>query len=945
MKFEEIFIKKMNHLTSSIISKKIIDMVTKLFLILLIPLLVLSFVEISYSMNSSYRTVVVILYVILVVFLSVRIFKKFLNVNISYFYHDRTKYLSLDLLYPNLNFLFIYDLLQVKSRFKGYDHSIIDSAINLNASKFNSYTLPKIFNSNYILRHIILPIVLIVILIIPYNSIPMKHSLIRLINFNTEFYNSTTHELSLVNKNFTIIQGSETDISCKALGLKKNQLLLHKRPIIAKNYSSISVFFADSIATYKDKPTQSFYYHFSSEEVNSDTGFVKVLKRPEINNLKIKVDYPSYTKLKSEYYQDFIGSITVLKGSNLTIDIEPSNKIDSIKIFLKNRSGASTKKLNKKEPHFSYSAKIYQDTEFYFKLFYSVDTLLISNETPIVYKINTLSDNYPIVNLILPEDNFKLGEDLEFPLFATAFDDFTVKNISLYLRRVPAFSGFDSKETSRFLKEKIPFDQKSDGVCVVNTLKIIEGFNLLPEDKVEVYIRAYDNDNISGPKFTDSKHIFLLIPSLEQLFEETATNYESQNKIIESELLRNKKIREDIEELVQKLRKENIVEWQDQKELNKIAEEQNKMLENMKDVEQQIEKNIDLLDKNTMLSTETMKKYMQLQQMVGELLTKDMKEKLNKLSELSKNTEFDKNQMNDFLDGFEEQQKEFQEGLDKALEILEQIKQEYQLDKLIKLTDEMIEDQISVNSKISDLLNVDEELISEEDKIEGLFDLLKNELHHLQNDMKDSNLKGKVDSLVSEVNSEKIPDEFSDMKENLNLKNKQKASKTGENLRDSFLGIKNSLAEIKDKMIEQQKEEISKELDIIISELIFISIEIERLKNFSKKLAYNSSHATELIKKNAEIERLFNEINPKIFAVAKKTFFIDNKIIAKVGRILEQFDTISRILENRHFSVSTDRHKYIMGNMNQLIILLDKAKEDMNKSKSASGLEEMLKKM
>ncbi|MCK5761022.1 MAG: hypothetical protein KAH33_06980, partial [Candidatus Delongbacteria bacterium] len=531
---------------------------------------------------------------------------------------------------------------------------------------------------------------------IPYNFIPMKYSLMRLINFNTEFYNSTTHKLCLVNKNFTIIQGVETTVSCKVLGLQQDQVQLHKRPIVAENYSSVSISLVDSLATYKDKPTQSFYYYFSSEEINSDTGFVKVLKRPEIINLKIRVDYPSYTKLKSEYYQDFIGSITVLKGSRLDIDIEPSHKMDSLKIFLKNRSVSSSKKLIESEAHFKYNTEIYQDTEFYFKLFYSADSLLVSNEDPIVHKVNILSDNYPIVNLILPEDNFKLGENLEFPIFATAFDDFTVNNISLYLRRVPAFSGFGSKETSRFLKEKIPFDQKSDGICVVNTLKMIEEFNLLPEDKVEIFIRVYDNDNISGPKFTDSKHIFLLIPSLEQLFEETATNYESQNKVIESELLRNQKIREDIKELTQKLRKENIVEWQDQKELNKIAEEQNKMLENMKDVEQQIEKNIDLLDKNTMLSTETMKKYMQLQQMVGELLTKDMKEKLEKLAELSKNTEFDKNQMNDFLDGFEEQQKEFQEGLDKALEILEQIKQEYQLDKLIKLTDEMIEDQISV---------------------------------------------------------------------------------------------------------------------------------------------------------------------------------------------------------------------------------------------------------
>ncbi|MCK5760971.1 MAG: hypothetical protein KAH33_06725, partial [Candidatus Delongbacteria bacterium] len=116
-----------------------------------------------------------------------------MNKNLSYFYHDRTKYISLDHLYPNLNFLFIYDLFQIKNSSNGNDHTIIDSAINLNVNKFNSFCFPDIFSRNYVFKRIILPIVTIVILMIPYNFIPMKYSLMRLINFNTEFYNSTTH--------------------------------------------------------------------------------------------------------------------------------------------------------------------------------------------------------------------------------------------------------------------------------------------------------------------------------------------------------------------------------------------------------------------------------------------------------------------------------------------------------------------------------------------------------------------------------------------------------------------------------------------------------------------------------------------------------------------------------------------------------------------------------
>ncbi|NOR45238.1 MAG: hypothetical protein GQ534_06580, partial [Candidatus Delongbacteria bacterium] len=945
MTFDEIFKKRIDRLIRSIISKEIIDVFIRLFFILLASLLMLSVIEFSYNMNRAYRTAIMVIYMVAAVIFSIKIITKFFHNNLQYFYNDRTKYISLDHLYPNLEFLFFYDLLKVRDNLKSKDHSVIDSAISLNASKFNPYNLPKTFKNRYILKHIVLPVILIVFMILPYKHFPIKDSLFRLINFNTEFENYSTHKLFLTNRNFTIIQGNETILSCEISGIFPDRVHIHKRPVTSEIFSSVSASLIDSAAIYNDKPSQDFYYYFRSEETHSDTGFVKVLKRPEINNFKTRVDFPSYTKLKSEYYQDFIGSITVLKGSNLTFDIEPSNELDSLKIFQKDGLGYHSKKLKKNKISFKFTTRMHKDTEFYFKLYYSVDSLLISNNDPIIYKVNILNDSYPIVNLILPEDNFQLGENLEFPIFATAFDDFSIKNIVLYSRKIPAFSTFSSKSNSKFLSEEILFEQKSDGVCVVNTLKIIKELNLLPDDKVEIFIRAYDNDNVSGPKFTDSKHLFLIVPSLEQLFEETATNYESQNKAIESEILRNSKIREDIEKLTQKLRKENIVELQDHKELTKIADQQNKMLDNIKDVEQQIQKNIDLLDKNTMLSTETMKKYKELQKMVGELLTKDMREKLEKLSELSQNTELDKNEMNELLDGFEEQQEEFQKGLDKTLEILKQIKQEYQLDKLIKLSEEMIKDQNIINDQIPELLYNEKQLIKKEEKIEDSFNLLKNEVKSLKNEMKDSNVKQELENLVNEISSEKIPNEFADMKKNLNISDKEKAGKSGEDLRNNFLGIKNSLTEIKDKIVQEKKDEISEELDIIISELIFISDEIEKLKNFSNKLAYNSSHAVELIKDNAEIEKLFNDINPKIFSVAKKTFFIDNQVIAKVGRILEQFDTISRILESRHFSVSTDRHKYIMGNVNQLIILLDKAKDEMNNSKSASGLEEMLKKM
>ncbi|MBN2789342.1 MAG: hypothetical protein JXR69_04075 [Candidatus Delongbacteria bacterium] len=945
MKFEKIFTQRIKRLSLLIVSKDIVDKAVRSFLIITLSIFVISLIELFYNMNSSYRTIIVIITIALLLLQFLLIFVEIFRKSVPLISNDREKYIKLDSMFPDCNYLFLFDLLQLRKENKNNDYSLIENAISYHEIKYNSVITPKIFDKNFIIRHLFIPILIIVSLTSIFRIEPINNSITRLMNFKTEFKNPSSHFLHLFEKNTKIVQGDELLLSCQVSGKLPDQLKIHKRPLNSKDFTSLNIYLSDTTATFRERSSQSFYYFFSSEETTSDTGFVQVLKRPELTNVKMVVDFPSYTKLKSEEYQNFIGPVTVMKGSDITFFLEPSFEVDSLKIFANVENKVFSKKMNHTEIGYTtIEQKLFSDTEFYFKLYYSSDSLLIENVNPIIYRINILNDTYPTVNLILPEDNFKLDENLKFPVFATAFDDFSVRSVYLYYRKIPFFED-NLKNNFTFSYEKITYDQKSDGVCVVNTVRSINDLNLLPEDKVEIFLRVYDNDMVSGPKFSDSRHIFLLLPSLEQLFEETANNYEQQSKNIEKEKLRDEKIRETIEQLTQKLRKENTVEWKDQKELKKIAEEQNLMMENIKDIEKQIEQNIELLDNNTILSTETLKKYKQLKTMVSELFTKDMKDKLEKLSELSQKTDLDQSEMNELLNNFEKQQEEFKNGLDKTLEILKQIKQEYQLDRLIKLAEEMIKDQISVNEKIEEMSIHKDQIIHDESKIQSSFELLRNEISSFQKDMESEFPVKDLKELADKVNSDTIPQEFSELNKGINQGKKQEAGDHGEKLRDNFLEIKNMLTSVKDKMVEKKKDDISNVLDQIIDELLFISGEIEEIKNYSRHLAYNSTHAVELIRRNAEIENLFKQVNKNIFNIAKQTFFIDNTIIANIGRILEQFETISRILENRHFSLSTDSHKYIMGNVNKLIVLLAKAKENVNNSKSASGLEEMLKKM
>ena len=895
-------------------------------------------VEVSYRFGISGRRILFYVLVFSVLVFIVVTIGTAIKTARNYTYRKRSVISKIDSGFNSLRILMLYDLISMPQR-----NSMVKSAAVDIYSEFRSRDKsPKFFDVESMKNEYKRIGLTIVLFSFVFFFNPANSAFSRILNYESDFSLPPSHTLRLRDTELFVAESDTLEVSCICTGVVPEVLYFKK--IISESDRVFSI--ATTVDGHgefflKEPAFNSFICYFESDETKSDTCKVTVLKRPFIEQINAKLNPPAYTKLDMKEYNRSFTEITGYKGSILNLDLmtDPLGA-DSVKIVFS--GGKSILMDRSSEIDFSSKIRLSSGSEFNFLLYRStVQGMMLTNISPVIHKLQVLNDEYPYVSLIYPEEGMLLKEDMNIPVFATGTDDFGIDRIQLHMRKI-SFNRFTGKNTkSDYVIKELKNAGEKDGISVVNGYVSCSELNLLPEDKVELFLRVYDNDNISGPKYSDSKVRTVVLPSLEQLLTNTGENYEKQDKTIRSELERSEDILKTVEEISEKLKRNQDLNWEDKNKLDQILQEQEKMNRNMQDLETEIDKNISMLDENSVLSDETMKKYIKLQQLVDEIFSKEIKDKLQNLSEVSKDEKFDKKTYSELIKDFEQNQQKFKNDLEKSIEILEQIKNEYVLDKLIRQLDTMISDQNEINSAFNSEEINKQETVSKEEYVESSFEFFRNELEKSSESMKMSGME-KVQKKTEELNIEK---DFAEIKDQMSSSDLSKAKKTGSGISSKMLDLKDDISGIKKKMMDEQKEELQNEINAVISDLIAVAEELEYIKNFSKDIPSDSGHAPNLIRDYARIGSSLEAAAAKIFGISKRTFFIDKMIIAQVGRIEGLFQSTSLIFNNRQFSFTYERNADLMGNINALSVMLHEAAQEMETADSPSGLEEMLKKM
>ncbi|OQX54656.1 MAG: hypothetical protein B5M53_05645 [Candidatus Cloacimonas sp. 4484_209] len=306
---------------------------------------------------------------------------------------------------------------------------------------------------------------------------------------------------------------------------------------------------------------KDFTYHLEFSDTSSCVYTIKVIKRPAIANISFLLHYPSYTKEKDYLTTEF--DIYALKGTRLKIlgkSTEPLKK--AWLVF----SDSTLMTLNTDGKNFTGSFSLDTTTSFSIGL---QNLQGFKNSERNVINIYTFDDEYPSIEIVRPDADINLPQDLKVDLTMNVRDDYGVLKVLFhYLWKnknytFPVAVGLNKKDTT------------------INYTWNLISLPMFPGDTLRYYLEVFDNDIVSGPKSRKTKIYQIRYPTAEEIYKEVTSGEDNTQKSLQAEADKLEDIRRSFQKLENSLRESNKLSWEEKKRAMEIIEKEKNILENI----------------------------------------------------------------------------------------------------------------------------------------------------------------------------------------------------------------------------------------------------------------------------------------------------------------------------------------------------------------------------
>ena len=379
--------------------------------------------------------------------------------------------------------------------------------------------------------------------------------------------------------------------------------------------------FRYTVANVKD----SLDYFVSVNKYKSPLFNVSVLERPILRTLQLKIIPPAYSKLEPFLLDQNVGDVSSLKGSFVNITGEANKPIESGQIIFASGKNNALKVSDRK---ITAAFDLLQDDKYWFHI---RDKFGYQSENPIEYHLNVIPDQSPFIRIISPGKDIDLGEDMRIPLILEAQDDFGVSKLRLGYHVLPDGSGeTDSLDFSyQELKE---IDTGKEHLNVAFDWDV-SNLDMLPTDVLVYFAEVFDNDNVSGPKSTKSKIYKARFPSIYELYDEISKSQDETYEIAENVHQQAEELKKKIDDLSLEVQRNTEMDWQQKQEVENALMQQQELRKELENMSKKFDDIIEKMEKNELISAETMEKYQELQKLFQDIMTPELKEAMQKISE------------------------------------------------------------------------------------------------------------------------------------------------------------------------------------------------------------------------------------------------------------------------------------------------------------------------
>jgi len=683
--------------------------------------------------------------------------------------------------------------------------------------------------------------------------------------------------------------------------------------------------------------TEDINYYARWKDVVSASHRLQIVTRPQITEFHYRLHPPAYSRLPVVRGLENVGDVDGFKGSRLELNIRASKTLSEGWLTFRDEYSdtANTDSLALDITGMkAYSQFILRQDRMY--QIHLRDTKDHPNADPVTYQIKLLIDEFPSVEITFPDADVALGDNPVLPLEIEADDDFGIRKMEL---------AFQIAEYDTAIQTiSLPMAKPGIASASIEYQWDLGDMFLMPGDVIRYWAICWDNDNVSGPKRSESEQRLVRLPTIEEIFagaEEAETmGFEQAEKTLEAA----QELKDTVEEIIEEMRRNPEVDWEKQQQLQDVLDQQKKLEESVSEVGKTLENMIEQMEKHNLLSDETLQKYQELQDLIAEVSNPDLKKALEKLQKA-----MEEQSPEDILKALEEfdfDRESFMENIERTMNILKQLQLERRMDELVKQVEEILNQQENILDEID---HVDSgKLADKQDALSSTMEMFEDRLKDTQKlaeDSNEDNLSEQLGAISDSLESKDIPKQMSQASQDISSGNKDSAKQKGQEAARQLSELASQLSSAQKQLIEQRKDELAGKLRKLTEDLIYLSVDQEDLNIKSIKLGTQSPRYRELSSTQGDISNGLDAVTNRLIDLSKETFFVTPELGASLGKAAAELDkAIEKYTNRTPRSVSTSQKK-ALGEINNSARMLLDVLSQLKKSGSSSGYEEMMEKL
>lgn len=522
-------------------------------------------------------------------------------------------------------------------------------------------------------------------------------------------------ELTPTSGDITVLAGGEAVVSVRESGPRSPEVLLR---------------FNDTGDLWKSRPVQTQSsgtprdYSFRFQDVRSNFAYrfengrhrtrehrVRVVQRPLVARLQLRLVPPAYTGRAPELLEEGRGDAVALLGTRIEISGASSSPLATATLIpaaeaAVARTLAAPQAMTTTGKEFTTAVVLRSDLRYHFEL---VDSLGNRNADAIVYQIGALDDRAPYVEMRAPGDA-DLPKSMQVPVLVYAADDYGLSRMTLSYRRETSDQPLDGPWLKRQLELRGSGSTDAEGQPlrggpVVELLKAFDWdlstAGLFPGDFIEYFVEVEDNDAFSGHKTARTPVHRLRLQSLTELYADIQAKDSDRMTQMQDAIEKSKQLQEKYAKLARELKKTPEVDWKKEKEIEGALDKQKQISEQVQKIAEELQKQVEKLQSQDLMSQEIIQKMDEIRKLLEEADNQAMRDYMQKLQEAMQ--QISPEEIQRAMEQMQVSQEEFLKRLERTKALLEQLQREQRLDEMIERMADLLKNQEQLGRKTEEL--------------------------------------------------------------------------------------------------------------------------------------------------------------------------------------------------------------------------------------------------